>query len=65
MAYYLQLGYRGQGETFAELFNNLCGGASLKESRALSSCFPKTYSLLEEELIRRGLLELGNYSPGN
>jgi tetratricopeptide (TPR) repeat protein len=60
-AYYLQAGTEGQGEAFAELFNNLCGGDSGgKQKKELFRYFPKTYALMKEELVRRGLLDSEN-----
>lgn len=56
LAYYLQLGYRGREEAFAELFAIYCGGGHVEErGDILLSHFHKTYQTIEEELTARGL----------
>lgn len=57
-AWYLQLDNdQGCSETFAELFNNVCGAGSSESSKRLYAVFPHSYLALIDELANRHLVE--------
>jgi tetratricopeptide (TPR) repeat protein len=56
-AYGLQFGDQGPAETFAELFNNLCGGACTSRTKYLYAAFPQCYAALKNTLTSKQLFE--------